>query len=264
MDDTLTRLRRKIGALALSKRPDEGTQGPIILGAERVDRALAGVLKRDALHEFFAASITDAAAMTGFTAGLARCAAGAQGRKIVWVRQPVSESETGHLYAPGLAEWGLDPGAVIFIRARRGQDVLRAGLEAVRCAPLGAVLFEIWGMPRDLDLTASRRLALAAKRSGVPAFLMRVAADAQPTSAMTRWRIQAAPSSPLAANAPGRPAFTVTLLRNRAGSSGRSWCLEWNHDQGCFRDATPLSVGVVPVPAERPVEASDGRLVRAG
>eukprot|EP01035_Chromulina_nebulosa_P064639 gene64639-88434_t len=56
--------------------------------------------------------------------------------------------------------------------------------------------------------------------------LLRVAASPAASAAATRWLVQAAPSRPLAANAPGPPAFTVTLLRHRGGAAGNTWHLE--------------------------------------
>ena len=47
--------------------------------------------------------------------------------------------------------------------------MLRAGEEAARCPPLGAVIIEPWGAPKALDLVASRRLALAAALSSLGA-----------------------------------------------------------------------------------------------
>ena len=105
----------------------------------------------------------------GFAALLALRAAA--GKPIAWVRQDYADVEAGALHAPGLAELGLDPDRLILVRARNAADVLRAGAEAVRCPALGAVLMEPWGEPRVLDLTATRRLSLAAAGSGVTLLL---------------------------------------------------------------------------------------------
>ena len=45
------------------------------------------------------------------------------------------------------------------------------------------------------------------------------------------------------ANAPGHPAFDVTLLRHRGGIAGIEARLEWNRDRQSF-DQTPLPGGV--------------------
>src|SRR3546814_11674827 len=83
----------------------------------------------------------------------------------------------------------------------------------------------------ELDLTASRRLALAAEKSGTTLLLLRTGADPVPSAAQTRWSVASAPSRAFAANAPGTPTFDITLLRQRSGPSGTSWRLEWNRYQ---------------------------------
>ena len=232
---------------------------PVPFGAPTLDGPLGGGLARAALHEVYAAGGADGAAATGFAAGVAlRAAAG--GRQIAWIRQDFLDAEVGRLHPPGLAELGLDPGQVLLVRAKDVQGVLRAGLEATRCAVLGAVLIEPWGESRLLDLTASRRLSLAAKASGAVTLLLRVAASPSPSAAATRWLVRSLPSRALEANTPGYPAFVATLLRHRRGVAGREWCLEWDRDRGCFQDrpvpdAAPVPRPVVPVPARRAAAA---------
>ena len=53
---------------------------------------------------------------------------------------------------------------------------LRTAADALACDALGAVVLEVWGEARQLDLVASRKLTLAAQASGVTALLLRVAA----------------------------------------------------------------------------------------
>ena len=57
-----------------------------------------------------------------------------------------------------------------------------------------------------------------------------------PSAAQTRWRIGAAPSRPLPANAPGFPSFDVSLLRHRGGIAEFDAQVEWDRDQRSFRD----------------------------
>jgi protein ImuA len=184
-------------------------------------------------------------------------------RFLAWVRQAFAETETGRLHAPGLAAFGLDPARLILVRARDTIGVLRAGVEAARCGGLGAVIIEPWGNHRALDLTATRRLALAAEKSGVAVILLRQGGEAEVSAASTRWRVGALASGPLAANAPGRPAFDVTLLRHRAGPAGSTWRLEWDHEQHVFRRLAPLSGAVVSLPSDRPAAAQILPLARA-
>ena len=187
-------------------------------------------------------------------------------RPIVWVRQDFAGIEAGEIYAPGLAELGLSPDRLIVVRARDGPSVLRAGEEAARCPPLGAVLIEPWGAPKALDLVASRRLALASARSNVPLFMVRAGAQPEPSAALTRWRVRAALSKALEADAPGHPAFNVELLRDKAGAAGRNWIVEWDRDQRIFKDriresVPALSGGVVSLPTGRSADQGSRRAV---
>lgn len=173
-------------------------------------------------------------------------------RPIVWVRQDFLDAEAGRPDALGLSGFGLDPGRLILVRARDAEQALRAAGDAVRCPALGAVLLEPWGEPKALDLTATRRLALRARESGVTFVLLRMAARPSPSVAVTRWLVRPTLSNPHAATAPGAPAFLATLLRHRAGLNGQAWNLEWDHESRSFRDLPTLSRPVVSVPAGRP------------
>lgn len=240
--------------------------GRFCLGASGPDEALGGGLGRGALHEIVAAEHADIAAAAGFAAALCMRAAhhvsardrhgrdtafgaAGHGREIVWIRERPGEIEAGKLYPPGMAEMGLRPDRVIHVRLKEARDVLRAGAEAASCGALGAVVIEPWGDPPVLDLTASRKLQLAAQESGVPLFLLRSTMSARATAAATRWSVRSAPSRPLEANAPGNPVFDVGLTRQRAGRDGLSWRMEWNRDDRIFAEAALLQP-VVPLAAD--------------
>lgn len=229
------------------------------LGYARLDAAIGGGLARGRLHELFAAESTDTGSAVGFTALLAQLVIRTES-PLFWLREEMAERQ-GSLHAPGLAEIGIDPGRLVMVVPPDPVALLRAAADVVRCASVGAVVIELWRSPRALDLTASRRLALAAEASGVTALLLRVEAEPGPSAAQTRWSIRAAPSIALEADAPGRPAFMVELLRQRGRPDGGSWHLEWDRDRGCFHDAT-LSGAVVPTASDRSMESS--AQVRAG
>lgn len=260
---TLAALRARLAAV--SGPPPAG--GRVRLGAESLDAALGGGMARAALHEAYAARPGDHGAVLGFAAGLARRAAA--GRLTLWVRPETLEAEAGRLYAPGLAALGLDPDRVALIRPRDAAGALRAAGEAARCRGLGAALIEIAGAPRALDLTATRRLALAAQSAGVFTLLIRIAAEPAPSAAETRWRVEGAASHALAGNAPGDPAFSLALLRHRAGPAGRVWRLEWRRDQDRFLEragpeAPPVPRPVAALPGDRPARPGAGARRRAG
>ncbi len=250
--ETIAALRRRLADLAGETAPGAGLAGPkVALGPAGLDDYLGGGLPRAALHEVFAAQAPDGAAAAGFVLGLLLRAV-PPGQPSVWVRQSYGVGELGAAYPPGLMEMGVDPADLVMVRLRRPVAVLRAAAEALRCGALGMVVLEIWGTPRVLDLTATRRLGLAAGRSGVPACLLRIGAEPAASAALTRWSVRAAASMPLAADAPGHPAFDVSLLRHRAGIAGRTWRVEWNRDACEFHEPAPLSRGVASFPADRP------------
>jgi protein ImuA len=270
----LDALRRQVLQLEQGSAPVASAR--FSTGSAGIDAAVGGGLMRGGVHEIFANQILDEPSAASFAVMLALRAAGT--RPIIWVRQDFVGLELGEIYAPGLVELGLSPDRLILVRVRDGPSVLRAGEEAARCPPLGAVLIEPWGNPKALDLTASRRLALTAARSNVPLFMVRAGGAPAPSAAMTRWRISSAPSVALEADAPGHPAFFVELLRDRAGASARNWIVEWDRDNHTFRDiagrdiagrkvaprnAQEMAGGMVSLPVGRPDNTPDGERRRA-
>src|SRR5437016_11204961 len=163
------------------------------LGHTGADAMLRGGLAKAAVHEVFAEGHQGGAA-TGFIAGLAGRVAAR--RPLVWVRQDFSEIESGALSMSGLAELGLDPRLLVTVRAADVDTALRTAADALACDALGAVVLEVWGEARQLDLVASRKLTLTAQASGVTGLLLRLAAEPQPSTAETRWIVRAAHSPP--------------------------------------------------------------------
>jgi protein ImuA len=98
------------------------------------------------------------------------------------------------------------------------------------------------------DLTATRRLALAARDGGGIALLLRHKSSNAPSVARTRWQIAAAPSLPDEFGGLGRTAFTLSLTRNRRGPCG-NWTLTWDQHEHAF---SALSVGVDAAASDRP------------
>lgn len=223
----LSVLRQRIAAFepaTLAK-----ADGLFTLGAPRVDQRLRGGLARGALHEIFAAQECDASAATCFALMIAMRGRDAL-KPILWVREDRVERRTGQLYGQGLIELGVDPDLFILVNAPDELAALRAGADSVKCGAVGAVVIEPYGKARALDLTATRRLALAAAQSGVLTLLVRVGAEPVASAAQTRWQVAAAASVPLDGNAPGIGALDVSLLRHRGGIANFKTCLEWNRD----------------------------------
>jgi protein ImuA len=263
----LEALRERVLRLERGSSPVSGlgADARFAIGSPAIDAALGGGLVRGALHEVFAEGMAHEPAAAAFAILLALRASGA--KPIVWVRQDFVGLEMGEIYAPGLAELGLSPDRLIMVRARDGPSVLRAGEEAARCPPLGAVLIEPWGNPKTLDLVATRRLALAAARANLPVLMVRAGGTPTPSAAASRWSVRSAPSCPMEADAPGHPCFIADLLRDRAGAAGRGWTVEWNRDRLAFTDISAASAAfpgdLVPAAAGGPDHPPDQRR-RAG
>src|SRR6195952_702094 len=230
---------------------DASAPARVALGHADADAALQGGLALAAVHEVFADAGRQSAAATGFIAGLAGRVSAR--RPLVWVRQDFCEIDSGALSMSGLCELGLDPRLVVTVRAADADAALRTAADALACDALGAVVLEVWGQARQLDLVASRKLTLAAQMSGVTALLLRVGAEPQPSTAETRWIVRAAHSPP-SVSAWGAPVFDAQLVRNRHGPVGR-WIMEWKCNECLFEKPAAVPQPVAAAPAHRPHQA---------
>ena len=244
---TLANLRGRIERI--ETHGDAADLNKVALGHSAADSVLQGGLAVAAVHEVFAEGHQSASA-TGFVAGLAGRVS--PRRPLVWVRQDFSEIESGALSLSGLCELGLDPRLLVTVRAPDTDAALRTAADALACDALGAVVLEVWGQARQLDLVASRKLTLAAQASGVTGLLLRVAAEPEPSTAETRWILRAAHSPPLSAW--GAPVFDAQLVRNRHGPVGR-WIMEWKCDECLFAKPAADPQPVAATPAYRPHQA---------
>jgi protein ImuA len=180
-------------------------------------------------------------------------------RPLVWLRTAAVERRCGRPSGHGLAALGIDPGHLLLAVLPDELALLKAGADALRSGAAGGVLLELHGKAPRLDLTASRRLALAAGASKAVGLVLRVAAEPVPSAAFTRWSVASAPSRPFEPRAPGHPAFAFELIRHRAGPAGGRWHLEWapgwrplsTPDQD-RPHAPALPCPPVPVPLRRP------------
>ena len=148
-------------------------------------------------------------------------------KPLLWVQDRMAILESGRIHPPGLPSQDL-----VHVEARDARDALWAMEEGLRCPSLSAVIGEIWGDPKALDFTATRRLAVASERSGVAAFLIRLGGHANLSGARMRWRIASAPSliNPLDPRAAGSPAWDAELFRARGMPPGR-WSVAYEADR---------------------------------
>jgi protein ImuA len=233
---------------------DLGRERRAALGHPEADAALCGGLLTGALHEVFAADSIASAAASGFAIALTLRSASRE-RELLWIRQDFSALEYGEISGSGFLEMGLDPRRLLMLRTANAVDALRAAADALACKALGAVIVEVIGMPKILDLVASRKLTLAAQAKGVMALLLRFNAAPRASSAETRWLVKSAISED--SDEWGAPRFDVTLARNRHGQTGH-WDMEWDCDDGIFRapqKRAAYSGAVVSAPADRPAAA---------
>lgn len=215
-------LRARVGAVDAPR---------VALGVDALDTRLGGGIARAALHDLYADEGGDASATAAFALMLALLIGNGP---VAWVRDDRALRRCGALHADGLAELGADPAMLLLVMPDDDTQVLRAADDIVRGGNAAAVVIELHGRAKVYDLTASRRLALAARANGVLALMLRIGGEPAPSAAETRWRIASAPSLALAADAPGYPAFDITLLRHRGGIAGFDARLEWNRDTRSF------------------------------
>ncbi|MCH2487628.1 MAG: hypothetical protein MK010_07805 [Erythrobacter sp.] len=145
-------------------------------------------------------------------------------RAVLWVQMRDAARLAGRPYRAGLPEDVRH--RVIHVLADTPEDALFALEEGVRCREIAFVIGEMFGNPRALDFTASRRLTLAAERHGVPLYMVRLDARRDLSSARMRWDVASVPSPEPEWNpqAPGTPAWHAELFRARGHRPGE-WVL---------------------------------------
>ena len=161
------------------------------------------------------------------------------GKPLLWVQERMAILEAGRIYPPGIGGVAGNLGDLIHVTARDARSALWAMEEGLRCSGLAGVIGELWGDPASLDFTATRRLAVAAERSGVPAWLVRLGGAANLSGARMRWRVASRSSlaHPFDPRAPGAPAWDAELFRARGMPPGQ-WAV--SHDSHSFHlVATP-------------------------
>lgn len=208
--------------------------GVLGLDGDVVDAALGGGLALGALHtlEGHGLEAETAAAPAAFLAALLARMPGH--KPVFWI------SATTDLYAPGLISHGFDPNRLIQLRNQGVDEALSAMETLLRSTAPVAVVAEIGAM----GPLAGRRLQMACLGSGVTGFVLRrwphgKRPHTDITAAVTRWRINPAPSLCHGGRAPGPPRWDVALLHTRAGPPGE-WILEQEN-----RDDAPHSFRVV-------------------
>src|SRR5215207_3034389 len=153
--ETLAVLDPKLGP----RLPDEERR--VELSAP-IDAALGGGLACGALHELAPAAPFQLGATSGFAAAVA-ARAGNRGGEVLWITTDFTRREGGGPYGLGLDLFGLSSARLLVLNVSRPTDVLWAMEEGLRCRALACVIAELTGEGAEADLTATRRLSLAAR-----------------------------------------------------------------------------------------------------
>jgi protein ImuA len=274
-----SQLARLTSAGTVARREAGGGRPPLMpLGLTHVDRHLGGGLARDALHEIAGLGVDrEQATLPAFLAlQLIRpyLTQHRNGGACLWISPHQDLYAPGLLDGRGLRDGGIDPARLVLVATRNDQETLWAMEEALRADGVAFVIGEI----DQLDLTASRRLQLAAESHGRTAVALRRQRKADPgqrgqapIAAATRWLIRPLPG--LRSSQPGQsllrpgqtlvrpglgnPCWRLDLWRQRNGPAG-SWDItlqdrELRHVEQATRSLQTLSVGLAAALADRPL-----------
>lgn len=217
--ETVRRLEGRTTGSAIAPHLSLDQGGPIDQHLPDAGLALAS------LHELVLPDGRDGAGLGLAVWLLGQRVARTGGKPVLWV----DTSRAGPLLPQGLRLLGLAPDRLVEVRARAAIDRLWTMEEAARSPALAAVV----GVVDRLDLTASRRLQLAAEAGGGLCLLLRSAHDLGTSAAVTRWQATAAPSQPIPLSASlarsgaeepglGHPVWDLHLLRAR-GAPPAQW-----------------------------------------
>lgn len=233
----LAELRRQIGAIEHDRFSAESINEikPAAFDPATINPFLLGGGGKPALHELVADGYGSQPAVRDFSLALvasllhpkqeSQSQTASQGM-VLWCQRQRDALEFGNLYGPGLRTLDLPPDRLLMVTGRRDADCLWAMEQGLASRSLLAVI----GAVDRVDLTASRRLALAARAHGAWCLLLPLQHGREPSAARTRWRIKTTPSLPDALDPKGLglPSWELALERSENGNIGR-WAVEWDH-----------------------------------
>lgn len=224
-DSRIAKLRCTIAKLETSFF--RATPTTLSLGVPEIHRHLPGPgLACGVLHEVSAASYGDGPAALAFQFALASLALQAKPGLVIMVLSQWACAEWGRPYGHGLDRLGVDPNRLMLVEAHTDKEALWSLEEILRSRVQPAMV--AGALANRPDLTASRRLNLAAAVLAIPLALAFHAKAGGESAAATRWRIGTIPASRDRFGALLNPRWSVSLERCRHGRPG-TWFVEWNH-----------------------------------
>lgn len=233
--EVIQKLKQEILPLQGFHKPS-GSE-PIRTGLGTIEQAFPQqVFPVGTIHEFISTKPTDAAATSGFMAGLAGSLSNKNKGCIFWI------GTSRIIYPATLKQFGIDPERVIFIDLFKIKDALWVIEEALKCEALSLVVGEL----KELSFKESRRLQLAVENSHVTGFIHRYQPRQENvTASIARWKIQRLPSvTEEGLPGVGFPRWQVALLKVRNGKPG-TWQLEWANGSFQHIDSLPLRLPIV-------------------
>jgi protein ImuA len=261
---TIEALRTQIAAI--EKRPVLAEEAVFTGSAKDVLPVPAGVL-----HEVFSDEPRNSASALGFALGASRALLKPERPAILIAQFVVDAQEMGMPYGPGLFSFGLDPDAVILMRAGTVTEFLWTIEEATSCSAVAAVIADVATPHKEIDFTVSRRLTMRAASAGTSVFLVHYGRGREASAAKFRWKVMPTPSGapPFDARAPGLPRFSVTLEKGRLAGFSADWSrlMDWTADGFALvehsTDAVAAQGTAAPLPGAVPAPLGD-RLSQAG
>jgi protein ImuA len=240
----VTRLRDHIARLEDNQHRLESKRGDHSRGSTAEQRwhfGLAAVdahlpelgLARHALHDFAPHRYGDTPATLGFTLSLAiqRLNIDRRSRPVLWCRSAIECQEHGKLYGHGAERLGLPREKLLVLVLKKQVSLFWVMEEALKSGCFSTVISD--AASQQTDLTTTRRLSLSASEGRSSGLLVFNRNHNSATSSASRWQVATSPSPPpaLEPQAPGYPAWAVTLSRIRGGRPGH-WTLLWHpHSQ---------------------------------
>lgn len=202
--------------LAVSNAAVEGLVPAKALIQRKLSGAVPALRAPYALTEVLVEDAQDGAA-SAFVWALAHGAA-LQRPLVVWVQDRMSSMEAGKPYVPGLGQGDALAQRFVLIEAKAGQDMLWAMEEVLLSGAASCVIGEVWGLPKALNFTATKRLQRSAQIGKTPCLLLRYGREKVASGAHERWQVASRPSQPQANDtaAPGNPRWNLDLFKARA------------------------------------------------
>lgn len=253
-----------INRLTSLPRPVSGTghdpaacEGGFSTGCAALDTYLpGGRLELGALHEIQGATYRDRAAALGVMLALIARRLHTKPGPVIWCE--VTGQDPLPLHAPGLVGAGIDPAIITRLKLRHERDFLWAMEEAFDCSAIAVVAGALHS-ERLYDFTASRRLALRARKSGVSGFLLRPHGAGGTSAATTRWQVASRPSHTTNSSYAGLrqplglPRWQLDISRSRGAKPGTLNAI-WNHAALSF-DLDSRLADQSAFPTQQPAEA---------